>query len=171
MKDLHIDWQEYYRLVERLIVKLHETKWRFNQIVCLARGGLRVGDVLSRVFDIPLAILATHSYKEEGLVRGSLRIAEQMTMTSSSLGDKILLVDDMVDSGETLQAVFRVLPERYPEVREWHTAVLWYKAHSIFKPDYYVDYLPDSPWIHQPFERYDHLRPEHLVAEINTPTP
>ncbi len=32
----------------------------------------------------------------------------------------------------------------------------------MFKPDYYVEYLPDNPWIHQPFEVYDTLRPEAL---------
>ena len=35
--------------------------WRFDQILCLARGGLRVGDQLSRIFEVPLAILATSS--------------------------------------------------------------------------------------------------------------
>ncbi len=26
---------------------------------------------------------------------------------------------------------------------------------SKFKPDYSVDYLKDSPWIHMPFEKYE----------------
>ena len=36
----------------------------------------------------------------------------------------------------------------------------------MFKPDYYVDHLPDSPWIYQPFEVYDSLRPEALKARL-----
>jgi hypothetical protein len=36
----------------------------------------------------------------------------------------------------------------------------------VFKPDYYVDYLPDSPWIHQPFEVYDDLDPATLGERI-----
>ena len=35
----------------------------FDQILCLARGGMRPGDVLSRVFDKPLAIMSTSSYR------------------------------------------------------------------------------------------------------------
>ena len=35
------------------------------------------------------------------------------------------------------------------------TAVIWHKSTSKFKPDYYVDYLEDSPWIHMPFEKYE----------------
>ena len=36
----------------------------------------------------------------------------------------------------------------------------------MFKPDYHVDYLPDNPWIHQPFEVYDTMRPADLRARI-----
>ena len=42
------------------------------------------------------------------------------------------------------------------------TAVLWWKACSVFKPDFHVEYLPENPWIHQPFEIYDDMRPEQL---------
>jgi hypothetical protein len=48
------------------------------------------------------------------------------------------------------------------------TAVLWYKSVSAVKPDYYVQYLADSPWIHQPFEEYDTLRPQQLAARLRS---
>ena len=164
---LQIDWHQYNRLVERLALKVHESGWRFNQIICIARGGLRVGDVLSRIFDQPLAILSTHSYSSDGgTVRGELVIAEHMTMTKPRLGDRVLLVDDMVDSGHTLAAVHAELPRRFPHVTELRTAVLWWKACSVFKPDYWVDYLPDNPWICQPFEIYDNLEPAKLAQRI-----
>ncbi len=44
--------------------------------------------------------------------------------------------------------------------------MLWWKACSVFKPDYYVEYLPDNPWIHQPFEVYDNLPPDGLKARL-----
>jgi hypoxanthine phosphoribosyltransferase len=155
---LNVDWHHYNTLVERLALKVHESGFRFNQLICIARGGLRVGDVLSRIFDQPLAILSTHSYTSEGgTIRGELVIAEHMTMIKPRLGDRVLLVDDMVDSGHTLAAVHDELPRRFPHIVELRTAVLWWKACSVFKPDYYVDYLADSPWIHQQFEVYDDL--------------
>jgi len=164
---LTITWDDYNTLVERLALAVYESGWRFNQIICIARGGLRVGDVLSRVYEVPLAILSTHSYTSEGgTVRGQLVIAEHMTMTAPRLGERVLLVDDMVDSGHTLAAVFKTLPERFPHIADIRTAVLWYKGHSVFRPDYYVDYLPESPWIYQPFEVYDTLRPEGLKARL-----
>ena len=167
MPSLHVSWDEYNTLVEKLALKVHESGYDFDQIICIARGGMRVGDVLSRIYEQPLAILSTHSYSSEGgTLRGELVIAEHMTMTKPRLGDKILLVDDMVDSGHTLQAVHAELPRRFSHMTELRTAVLWWKACSVFKPDYHVDYLPDNPWIHQPFEVYDNLRPDQLKARL-----
>jgi len=164
---LDVTWDAYNGLVERLALNVHESGYRFNQIICVARGGLRVGDVLSRIFDLPLAILSTHSYTSEGgTIRGELVIAEHMTMTKPRLGDRVLLVDDMVDSGHTLDAVHAELPKRFPHVTALKTAVLWWKQCSVFTPDYYVEYLADNPWIHQPFEVYDTLRPEELADRL-----
>jgi hypoxanthine phosphoribosyltransferase len=164
---LHVSWDEYNTLVERLALTVHESGYEFNQIICIARGGLRVGDVLSRIFELPLAILSTHSYAAEGgTIRGELVIAEHMTMTSPRLGDKVLLVDDMVDSGHTLAAVVNALPRRFPVITSLKSAVLWWKACSVFAPDFHVDFLADNPWIHQPFEVYDNLRPDGLKARL-----
>ncbi len=112
---LHVSWDQYNELVERLALTVHEARFDFNQIICIARGGLRVGDVLSRIYEKPLAILSTHSYAAEGgTVRGELVIAEHMTMTAPRLGDRVLLVDDMVDSGHTLEKVVRTLAATLP---------------------------------------------------------
>ena len=95
---------------------------------------------------MPLAILSTHSYTAEGgTIRGELVIAEHMTMTQPRLGDRVLLVDDMVDSAIRSAAVHDELPQRFPHITDLRTAVLWWKACSMFKPDYYVDYLAGQP--------------------------
>jgi hypothetical protein len=118
---------------------------------------------------MPLAILATSSYREAaGTRQGRLDIAEFITMTGGGLHGKLLLVDDLVDSGQTLSRVIEHLKQRFPALTEVRTAVLWYKAVSTFKPDYYVQYLPTSPWIHQPFEEYDSLRPHQLAARLRS---
>jgi hypothetical protein len=49
-------------------------------------------------------------------------------------------------------------------VTEVRSAVLWTKACSVMRPDYSVEFLPDSPWIHQPFEVYDDMTPDRLPA-------
>ena len=65
-------------------------------------------------------------------------------------------------AGRSTRAVMR----RFPHVVELRTAVLWWKACSVFEPDYYVEYLPESPWIRQPFEVYDDLDPNRLAERL-----
>ncbi len=159
MFDLDVSWDEYHQSIEQLAERIYQSEYEFNQIVCLARGGLRVGDILSRIFNRPLAILAASSYGGNGdRQRGKLAIASQMTMTTERLGDRVLLVDDLVDSGVTLQQTTIWLRDLYPEIQALKTAVLWYKATSLYIPDYYISYLPNNPWIHQPFEKYDNYK-------------
>lgn len=164
-KNLWVGWDEYHRLVELLALAVHESGWKFDQILCLARGGLRVGDQISRIYDLPLAILATSLYREAaGTQQGDLDLAHYITMTRGNLSGNVLLVDDLVDSGVTLARVQQHLKERYPSVMAVRSAVLWYKACSKVKPDYFVQHLVANPWIHQPFEEWDTLRPHNLVA-------
>ncbi|MBF2001135.1 MAG: phosphoribosyltransferase [Synechococcales cyanobacterium C42_A2020_086] len=164
MSDLYVSWTEYYEKIEQLAAKIYYSQWEFNQIVCLARGGLRVGDVLSRIFDLPMAILATSSYRGTGKqARSSLTFARDLTMTTPNLGSHVLLVDDLVDSGESLKRTLIWLDRHYGfYIDEIRSAVIWYKACSAIVPDYYVDYLSDNPWIHQPFELYEEMKPSDL---------
>src|ERR1700751_5017128 len=130
-KNLWVGWDEYHRLIELLALAVHESGWKFDKILCLARGGLRVGDQLSRIYDLPLAILSTSSYREAaGTQRGDLDIAQYITMTRGELSGRILLVDDLVDSGITLERVQRHLKERYQAVTDIRTAVIWHKSSS-----------------------------------------
>ena len=164
-KDLWVSWDEYHHAIEALALMVHESGWRFDHVLCLARGGMRPGDIFSRIFDVPLAILSTSSYREEeGTVRGSLDIAKYITMTRGALSGRVLLVDDLVDSGVTLEQVQSHLRTNFPAVTEVKSAVIWCKACSSVRPDFYLQYLDTNPWIHQPFEEYDGLRPHQLAA-------
>ena len=170
MSDLHVSWDDYHHAIERLAEQIHASGFKFDQIICLARGGLRVGDVLSRIFDAPLAVLATQSYfsntGKTGDERGELTIGQHMAKVNERLGEHILLVDDLVDSGKTMLDVVEHLRQRYPGIRDVRTAVIWKKDCSVFTPDYWADELPDNPWIHQPFETYDKIKPEDLAAKL-----
>ncbi len=165
MKDLHVSWDDYNRLVERLALQVWESGWRFDAVVCLARGGLRVGDVFSRLFERPLGVLFTSSYRAAaGTTQGRLLVGEHLASAQPLPGPRWLLVDDLVDTGATLVQVLPVLRARYPQAEEIRSAVLWRKGASAAQPDYCVEYLPTNPWIHQPFEQYDRLRPAGLKA-------
>lgn len=162
MSDLYVSWEEYHRLIERLAVQIDRSGWQFDQIVCLAKGGLRVGDILCRLFRKPLAILYASSYGgTDNQIRGELKISANLAMTTETLGKRVLLVDDLADSGITLEKSLGWIAEHY-SIDEIRSGVIWCKGSSVIKPDYYVEFLPDNPWIHQPFERYERITPKDL---------
>ena len=140
-KHLYVSWDEYHMLIERLALKVSASGWEFDQILCLARGGMRPGDVLSRVFDKPLAIMSTSSYRADaGTIQGRLDIAKYITLPKGELAGRILLVDDLADSGETLKAVVERL-RGMPSIQELRSAVIWTKGVSSYTPDYHVEML------------------------------
>lgn len=165
MSDLYISWSEYHEKIELLALKVYQSGWQFNQVVCLAKGGLRIGDVFCRLFDQPLAILTASSYTGlNNQTRGQIVFSEQLSMINPHLGDAVLLVDDLADSGISLKEGISWLKQRHgDEIKELRTAVIWWKQRSIIAPDYHVDYLPDNPWIHQPFEIYEQITPSELA--------
>ncbi len=165
-KHLYVSYDEYNNLIEKLAIKVYQSGWQFDTILCLARGGMRPGDILSRVFDKPLAIMSTSSYRaEEGKVQGNLDIARFITTPKGEIAGKVLLVDDLADSGVTLKAVINMLKTQYAPITELRSAVIWTKGVSTFTPDYSVEMLPTNPWIHQPFESYDSTSPEKLLEK------
>lgn len=165
--ELRVDWAEYYHLIELLALKIHQSGYAFDSLLCLARGGLRVGDVMSRIYGRPLAVLTVSSYREAaGTRRGTLQIAATISSVQNELRGRVLLVDDLADSGATLTGVVEYLKQRFAQISELRTAVIWLKGCSQFRPDYFASHLPDSPWIVQPFEVYDGLEPEQLAQRV-----
>jgi len=165
-KHLYVSYDEYHNLMEKLAIKIHQSNWEFDTILCLARGGMRPGDILSRIFDKPLAIMSTSSYRAgSGTVQGHLDIARYITTPQGEIAGKVLLVDDLADSGLTLNAVINQLKTNYKPITELRSAVIWTKSISTFTPDYSVEYLPTNPWIHQPFESYDSMSAQQLAEK------
>ena len=171
MSDLFISWEEYNKKTEELALKISNDGWKFNQVVCIAKGGLRVGDIFARIFDVPLAILSVESYKGEGVKneQGAITFSRDLAKTSPNIGSKVLIVDDLADSGVTLKKSIDWLQHFYGFYLDEpiRTAVLFHKAVSKFKPDYHVDFLEDSPWIHMPYEKYEEMTIEDLKKTSN----
>ena len=167
MSELHISWDEYNTKTEKLAAMVHKDGWEFNQVVCIAKGGMRVGDVFARIFNVPLAILSVESYKGDGVKnkRGAVTFSRDLAKTTPNIGSKVLLVDDLADSGITLKKSIDWLQHFYGFYLDEPiiTGVLFEKSVSSFKPDYRVDFLEDSPWIHMPFEKYEEMTVKDLI--------
>ena len=169
MTDLYVTWDDYMDHTERLAIKVHDHGYEFNQIVCIAKGGLRVGDIIQRIYDVPLAIMSVESYHGDGVKnqQGSIVFGNSLAKTTPNLGNKVLLVDDLCDSGVTMEKCVKWL-EHYHGffIDEIKTGCLWVKGVSKFTPDYYVEYYEDSPWIHQPMEEYENMGITDLKTKV-----
>jgi len=166
--DLHISWDTYNNAIEKLAVQIYEDGYEFNQIVCIAKGGLRVGDILARIFDVPFAVMSVESYHGDDVKdkQGQIVFGNSLAKTSPNLGNKVLLVDDLADSGVTLEKCVKWL-EHFEGffIDELKTATVWTKGLSTFTPDYFIELLPNNPWIHQPFEKYETMSVEELRGQ------
>ena len=98
-------------------------------------------------------------------MQGHLDIGRFIATPKGEIAGRVLLVDDLADTGVTLNAVVKRLRENYAPITELRTAVIWTKGVSSFKADYSVEDLPTNPWIHQPFEGYDNLTPAKLMEK------
>jgi hypoxanthine phosphoribosyltransferase len=166
---LIIDWKEYNLIVEKLAIQIHESGFKPTMLIGIMRGGAPIIDVLSRVFKLKCAYLAVESYSGKGTEnqQGELVFSREMSSTVQDMGGRLLLCDDLSDTGVTLQKSINWL-HNYPAIKNIEsikTAVLWKKKDSTFEPDYCAQRLDSNPWIVQPFEHYEEIKIEDLVKK------
>jgi len=166
---LIIDWKEYNLIVEKLAIKIFESGYKPTMLIGIMRGGAPIIDVLSRVFKLKCAYLAVESYSGEGTEdqQGELVFSREISSTMQDMGGRLLLCDDLSDTGVTLQKSISWL-YNYPAIKNIEsikTAVLWKKKDSTFEPDYCAQRLDSNPWIVQPFENYEEVKIEELVKK------
>jgi uncharacterized protein len=102
-----------------------------------------------------MAVIAASSYREgNGTSQSDLQVSASIASVVPLAG-KVLLVDDLADSGQTLQALCSHLQQLFPDVAQLKTAVVWVKPSSCFQPDFAAEYLESDVWIVQPFETRD----------------
>ena len=167
---LIVDWKEYNKTVEKLAIQVHESGYKPTLLIGIMRGGAPMIDVLSRVFKLKCAYLAVESYSGKGVEdeQGDIVFSREMSSIAKSMGGKILLCDDLSDTGITLNKSVDLLRKYEPikgKIEDIKTATLWKKQKSTFDPDYCAVKLSNNPWIVQPFEVYEEIRIEDIVKK------
>jgi len=147
LKKAYLSWQEIEQLVD---VVMHKVDGEFDALLCVTRGGMVPACLLSERMEIRnILAAAVMFYTGEGRTLAR-PVFLQFPGDPHLAGKRILVVDDVWDSGRTIVAV----KERIERVGgEPRTAVLHYKpTHSAFPtmcPDYYaaeVDGWIVYPW-------------------------
>ena len=164
---LIVSWDEYNKTVEALAIQIHNSGYKPTLLVGIMRGGAPMIDVLSRVFKLKCAYLAVESYSGKGVEdeQGDIVFSREMSSIAQNMGGKILLCDDLSDTGITLNKSVDWLRKYEPiknKIEDIKTATLFKKKQSTFEPDFCANKLPDNPWIVQPFEIYEEIRIEDI---------
>ena len=100
--------------------------------------------------------------------QGDIVFSREMSSIAKNMGGKILLCDDLSDTGITLNKSVDWLKKYEPikgKIEDIKTATLWKKKKSTFDPDFCAVKLPDNPWIVQPFEIYEEIRIEEILKK------
>ena len=164
---LIVSWEEYYKTVEKLAIQVDESEFKPTILIGIMRGAAPMIDVLSRIFKLKCAYLAVESYSGKGIEdeQGDIVFSREMSSISPNMGGRILLCDDLSDTGITFNKSIDWLKQYGPikgKIDEIKTATLWKKKKSTFEPDFCAIKLDTDPWIVQPFEIYEEIRIEDI---------
>ena len=101
---LIINFDEYLNTVEKLAVMVHQN-YKPTVLVGIMRGAAPIIDILSRILKLPTAYIVIQSYSGKGMEdkQGKLMFAREISSLAVSKDfNKVLLVDDLSDTGLTL---------------------------------------------------------------------
>ncbi len=141
-----ISWARYGSLVERLAKKISTRGSTYDLVIGIARGGIPVAMVISDRLGTRVDIVNVKSYTG---IAERLKPKILSTLTEDITGKKLLVVDDLVDGGETMRTVVDFLGLESPA--KIATAVVFRKPWSKFNPDFFVETVDE--WIVFPWEQ------------------
>jgi uncharacterized protein len=146
-------WNQTYEMLLAQALRLRQNRWQPDLIVAVCRGGLVPARILADLTEtLSVATLQIKYYvgiaqtgKEPELLQG---LGQRLD------GKKVLLVDDIADSGETLKlAMQHLLVQGAKEVK---TATLYMKTQSVTVPDFYEKITAN--WVVFPWDVKETIR-------------
>ena len=167
---LIISFEEYTKIVEKLAIQIHN-EYKPTVLVGIMRGAAPILDILSRILKLPIAYIVIQSYSGEGMEdkQGQLMFAREISSLAENKDyNKVLLIDDLSDTGLTLNKSIEWLKNYAPTkdyIKEVKTACLWKKKSSTFEPDFCPVKLDGETWIVQPTEHYEELSIEEIIKK------
>jgi hypoxanthine phosphoribosyltransferase len=149
-----VTWEEQYRLARVLAVKIRSSGYRPDLVIAIGRGGYIPARILCDLLSLSrlTSVKAEHwgtpaEVEDRAVIRYPLCIPLE--------GAKVLIVDDVTDTGESMALVLEYVKTLGPS--EVRTAVLQHKEVSGFIPDYYAEVCPVWQWIVYPWAVHEDL--------------
>ena len=163
-----ISWDEAYRLSRKLARAIKSSRYDPDLVIAIGRGGYVPARI---VCDFLLHSLLTSIKIEHWDIAACKRpqTSVRFPLAVDVRGQKILIVDDVTDTGDTLKAAIDyVKSEGAGQIK---TAVMQHKTSSAIVPDYYADLISDWRWIIYPWAAYEDVlgfTEKVLTAELVT---
>jgi hypoxanthine phosphoribosyltransferase len=143
-----VTWEDSYEMARALAGMVKEDCYAPDLVIAIGRGGYVPARV---VCDFLLQDMLT-SFKMEhwgSAAKEKPEVRVRFPLAVEIRDQKVLVVDDVTDTGETLQHAIGYIRGLSP--REVRTAVLQYKSGSVFRPDYFAREEPEWRWIIYPW--------------------
>ncbi len=143
-----IGWEQCERLARLLAGKIRESGFSPQVVLAIARGGVVPARLLCDHLDImEMACLRVAHY------RAHHKSPEAKVCQSLSLdldGRRVLLVDDVSDTGDSFEAALAYLRARTTPA-EVRTCALHHKQTSAYVPDYFGGQITEWRWLTYPW--------------------
>jgi hypoxanthine phosphoribosyltransferase len=146
-------WDEVYDMMIDLARQIKGAGYSPEVIVGVSRGGWPPARVMSDLLENPnLANMKVEFYKNIGVTAKRPKITQPVT--AEVVGKRVLVVDDVADSGHSLSVTVKHLARK--GAQEIRVCTLYMKPKSIFKPNHYA--RTTSKWIIFPWERLEAIK-------------
>lgn len=148
-----VSWDEVYRLSKILARKIKRSGFDPDIVIGIARGGLVPARI---VCDFLLKKdLASIKVEHWGIAATLGKAKLKFPLPVDISGKKVLVVDDVVDTGDTFALSMDYIKGKNPS--EVKSAILHYKSCSAFVPDYWAKKQDEWKWIIYPWAVYEDL--------------
>ncbi|MEL9929925.1 MAG: phosphoribosyltransferase, partial [Sulfolobales archaeon] len=150
---LVLDWEDVFSGIRALAKKIYESGYIPDAVVGIFRNGWIIGRLLGDLLGVEeIGGVGVKFYKSIGETRERPLVISGPTI--SVRDQRILLADDVSDSGRTLQVAVDLV--RLYGAREVRTATLYIKKRTMLIPDYY--HGETDKWIIFPWEYGETIR-------------
>lgn len=141
------NWAELGQDIFELSKKIIESGEKFDRVIALAKGGLTFSRSLVDYLNIEeVSSLHVEFYNNINSTNAMPVVTQSIPVSLKN--ESVLVFDDLVDTGTTMQTALEYLKHR--GVKSIKTAVFFYKPKSSIKPDFYLKEV--NSWIVFPNE-------------------
>lgn len=151
-KGFHVSWDQIHRDARALAWRLDgkgPENGAWKAIVAVTRGGMAPAMIIARELDVrTVDTISVKSYHSGGGKADQRREAEVLKFPNEDMmgqGEGILIIDDLVDSGKTLELVRSIYPKA-------HFACVYAKPEGESQVDTYITSVSQDTWIFFPWD-------------------